>query len=359
LIYIDDMLIHTDTHKKHLEALEQVLLRLHQNHLKINLDKCLFRDDQVSYLGFTLTPQGVKPGKAKLRAIRDAAAPNDVISICSFVGLCNFFQNHIQNFAITAAPLFQLTRQESEYTSGTLPKPAQEAFETLQKQLCQEPTLALPRADRKYALITNAYQPTHRLARGLCATLAKIDKNGQVHIISHASHQLKENEKNYSPFLLELTASVWGMDNYNEYLKGSQFTLFADPMPTPDLGTMQTKTLNRLCTAMSEHNFVVQNRQQSQLPETLKIAQRPYKYPDHTDNGLFNSKIHVDIFKGATDTDPKILSITDENTTYSTTKVISNDSPRILAQSLDEQWFGPFGTLRKYFSKKGRWKQAN
>ncbi len=47
LIYIDDVLIHTDTHEKHLDALEQVLMRLHQHHLKINLDKCLFGDRQV------------------------------------------------------------------------------------------------------------------------------------------------------------------------------------------------------------------------------------------------------------------------------------------------------------------------
>jgi hypothetical protein len=50
LIYIDDLLINTDTHEWHLEALEQVLLKLHKNYLKINLDKCLFRDNQVSYL---------------------------------------------------------------------------------------------------------------------------------------------------------------------------------------------------------------------------------------------------------------------------------------------------------------------
>jgi hypothetical protein len=62
LIYIDDVLIHTDTHEQHLEALEQVLLKLHKNLLKINLDKCLLGDKQVSYLGFTLTPHGIKPG---------------------------------------------------------------------------------------------------------------------------------------------------------------------------------------------------------------------------------------------------------------------------------------------------------
>jgi hypothetical protein len=124
LIYIDDVLIHTDTHETHLKALEQVLMRLQHHHLKINLDKCLFGDQQVSYLGFTLTPQGIKPGKAKLKAIRMAKAPTDVKEIRSFVGLCNFFRNHIQNFAITAAPLFKLTRQDSGYASGSLPKTA-------------------------------------------------------------------------------------------------------------------------------------------------------------------------------------------------------------------------------------------
>ncbi len=113
LIYIDHVLIHTDTHEKHLEALEQVLMRLHQHHLKINLDKCLFGDKKVSYLGFTLTPEGIKSGEAKLKAIKSAAPPGNVKAILSFVGLCNFFGNHIQGFAITAAPLFKLTRQDS------------------------------------------------------------------------------------------------------------------------------------------------------------------------------------------------------------------------------------------------------
>jgi len=38
LVYIDDLLVHTDTHEKHLKSLDQVLARLHKNHLKINLE---------------------------------------------------------------------------------------------------------------------------------------------------------------------------------------------------------------------------------------------------------------------------------------------------------------------------------
>jgi len=231
------MLIHTNTHERHLEALEQVLMRLHQHHLKINLDKCLFGNQQVSYLGFTLTPQGIKPGEAKLKVIKLAKAPTDIKSICSFVGLCNFFWNHIQNVAITAAPLFKLTREDLGYLSGPLPKAPKQAFQALQMQICQELTLAFPRADQEYLLITNAFKPTMEQPGELCTTLAQRDFKEDIKIISHASRQLKENEKNYKPFLLETAAAVWGMDNFNEYLKGSWFTLYTDPTLAPDLGT--------------------------------------------------------------------------------------------------------------------------
>jgi hypothetical protein len=179
LIYIDDVLIHTDTHEKHLEALEQVLLRLHQHHLKINLDKCLFGDRQVSYLGFTLTPEGIKPGEAKLKTIKQAHPPDDIKGICSFMGLCNFFQHHIQDFAILATPLFKLTRQDSEYQSGPLTEAAAMAFQTLQSQVSKQPTLAFPRHDWNYLLITYAYLPNKDSTGGLCATLAQRKRSRQ------------------------------------------------------------------------------------------------------------------------------------------------------------------------------------
>ncbi len=86
IVYIDDLLIHSDTHEQHLQILEQVLERLQQNHLKINLEKCIFGNKEVSYLDFTLTPEGIKPGKNKLKAIETARAPADVKTITIICG---------------------------------------------------------------------------------------------------------------------------------------------------------------------------------------------------------------------------------------------------------------------------------
>jgi len=108
LVYIDDLLVHTATHEEHLVVLEKVFQRLHTKIFKMNLEKCVFGNSEVSYLGFTLTPSGIKPGKNQLQAILDAQQPTAVKMLRSFIGLCNFFRTHKIDFAIIAATLFKL-----------------------------------------------------------------------------------------------------------------------------------------------------------------------------------------------------------------------------------------------------------
>ncbi len=77
---------------------------------------------------------------------------------------------------------------------------------------------------------------------------------------------MKDHEKNYSPFLLESAASVWGMDTFNEYLKGKQFILYMDHKPLEKMGHLHTKTMNRLQSALLEHDFVIQYKKGAIMP---------------------------------------------------------------------------------------------
>jgi hypothetical protein len=223
LVYIHDLLVHTDTHEKHLEVLDKDLARRHKT---ISKSTCVFENKEVSYLGFTL--EGIKPGKNKLKAIKEAKPPTDIKMIRSFVGLCNFFWTHIKDFAFIAAPLFRLTRKDSGYKSGPLLEQALQAFYALQKQLTSELVMAFPKADRQYALITEAATHTADTRGGIGAILTQVNKDRNFYAILFASRQLKDHEKNYSPFLLEAAATVWGMDFFNKYLKGK-----STPSPIP------------------------------------------------------------------------------------------------------------------------------
>jgi hypothetical protein len=81
-----------------------------------------------------------------------------------------------------------------------------------------------------------------------------VDKDGKFYAISFASRQLKDHEKNYSPFLLAAACAgdVLGMDHFNEYLKGKKFIPYMDHKPLEKLGHLHSKTMNHFQTALLE-----------------------------------------------------------------------------------------------------------
>ena len=116
--------------------------------------------------------------------------------------------------------------------------------------MCSEPIVAYPRRDRTYTLITDASLGVAEKPGGLGAIRTQIDKNGDHHVIAYASCKLQKHEANYTPFLLEMQAALWGMDHYDTYLRGQPFILFTDHRPLEKLGKVHFKTLNRLQEAM-------------------------------------------------------------------------------------------------------------
>ncbi len=274
------------------------------------------------------------------------------------MGLCNFFRHHIQDFAIIAAPLFKLTRQDYEFQSGPLTEAALTAFKTLQNEQSKQPALAFPRHDWKYLLFTNAYLPNKDSPGGLCANLAQLSDLGKIQIISHASRQLKENEKNYTRFLLETAASAWEMDNFNEYLKGSKFTLYRDLTTEATLGTTQLKTLNRLRNTMIDHDFKVQDRQKADLPDFLKKRQVWEEQKDPDQKRAFNKVIHVDLIKADNDSNEisgqTLLSITDDTRTFTQVAVITNSGIDSTASAIWHLWCQPYGPPEKIMLNQGK-----
>ena len=60
--YMDDLLVVTrGTYEEHLEELEIVMKRLAKAGLKCKIDKCLFGQPEIDYLGYVITKEGVKP----------------------------------------------------------------------------------------------------------------------------------------------------------------------------------------------------------------------------------------------------------------------------------------------------------
>ena len=266
IVYIDDLLIHSHTHEEHIKVLDVVFSRLAQHGLKVNFKKCEFASKEVSYLGFRLTPEGIKPGTDKLKAVKLAQPPATLKEIRQFMGLCNFFRNHVKNFSLISGPLTALTKKDSGWRKGSLPEKALKAFKELQNILCSEPVVDYPRRNRAYSLITDAACGDEQHPGGLGAILTQTDEEGQFRVIGYASRKLVKHEKNYTPFLLEMQSAIWGMEHFDTYLKGRHFTLYTDHKPLEKLGKVHTKTLNRLQEAMNIYDFKIVYKKGDEMP---------------------------------------------------------------------------------------------
>jgi transposase InsO family protein len=259
ITYADAILIHSETHAEHLRHLEQVMVRLRTNHLKINARKCEFATAQVSYLGHTLTPTGVSPGIEKTQAILKAKSPTTKEEVKSFLGLCNNFRIYIEHFAEIAAPIQHLTTKEADWSSGTMPDDACAAFEILQKKFRPVPVMKYPDQTGNLHLFVDATDRRNGKRGGLGAALFQEDASGIKRPIAYASRALKLNERNYTPFLLGLQATVHGVEFFGTYLKGRKFTLYTNHELRTRLDIAHTETLNRLQGIIQGYNFEIRD----------------------------------------------------------------------------------------------------
>jgi len=151
-VYIDDVLIYSQTLPEHLEHLKLVIKRIEQAGLKLKPRKCLFVRDEVEYLGHLLTSDGLKTNPRTVNAVKEYPQPQSVKEIRQFLGLSSYYRHFIKNFAALAQPLTALTRHNVEFKWT---EECQEAFDKLKQCLISAPVLCYPSFDTPFVLETH------------------------------------------------------------------------------------------------------------------------------------------------------------------------------------------------------------
>ncbi len=92
IVYLDDILIHTENEgEEHVQAVRWVLDQLRKHLLYANLKKCRFHKDEVRFLGYIVSHQGIQMEEEQIKAVRDWPKPQSVRDIQVFLGFANFY----------------------------------------------------------------------------------------------------------------------------------------------------------------------------------------------------------------------------------------------------------------------------
>jgi len=93
-IFVDDVLIGTETEKRHNEIVEEVLRRLEENDLYVKPEKCVWKVRKIGFLGVVIGPNGIEMKKEKVNGILSWPKPKNVRNVRTFLGLVNYQEVH-------------------------------------------------------------------------------------------------------------------------------------------------------------------------------------------------------------------------------------------------------------------------
>ncbi|KAJ9515886.1 hypothetical protein QJQ45_016944 [Haematococcus lacustris] len=271
LVYLDDILVMSNTPEEHVQHLRQVLELMRAHKLFAKLSKCEFNRPELAFLGHIVGRNGVAVDPAKVKVVAEWPQPRGLKELQAFLGLCNFFRRFIRGYSSVAAPLTDLTRQDKQAAptgaqhdarvQAAFAKDPQVkgAFQALKAALCSAPVLALPDFSKPYLVWTDA---------SLQGTGGVLMQEGRV--VAYTSKKFTPAQTRYTTGEQELLAIVRALQEWRCYLDGAVgVTIVTDHNPLVYLAsqTNLSRRVARWVELMSRFKYEIKHK-----PGAVNIA---------------------------------------------------------------------------------------
>ena len=92
VVFIDDVMVATETEEVHNEIVEEVLRRLEENNLFVKPEKCIWKVREVGFLGVIIGKDKVRMEKEKVQEVVEWLVPKSVKDIQKFLELANYYR---------------------------------------------------------------------------------------------------------------------------------------------------------------------------------------------------------------------------------------------------------------------------
>lgn len=265
-VYLDDIIIITQTFEQHLKVMREVLSRLWKAGLILNRDKCQFCRPELRYLGYVVDKNGLRVDPEKVQAILKIPTPTTVSEVRRVMGMASWYRRFVPQFSSIIAPLSNLLRKNRPFVWT---KDCEDAWGNIKDRLVTSPILTCPDFSQRFFVQTDASN------YGLGAVLTQRHEDGEK-VISYLSRSLTKAERNYSTTEKELLAVIFAIEKLRPYLEGSHFTVITDHYSLLWLHSLDNPSgrLARWAVRLQQYSFDIIHRKGKEhvVPDALSRA---------------------------------------------------------------------------------------
>lgn len=270
--YIDDILICGKNLEDCKRNVENVLRKLDKAGFKVQFEKCKFFRDNVNYLGFEISAEGIRPTVEGIAAIMKAPKPHDLTSLRSFLGMLNFYGRFLPNLSAKLHPLYRLLEKENKWNWT---KSCDECFTESKMMLRDCGVLTIYDPEKPLILTCDASK------YGIGAVLAQVVDNFEKPIY-FASRTLNNAEKNYSQLEKEALAIIFAVRKFHLYLYGRKFFINSDhkPLqtifhPNKSIPSLAAARIQRWALILAGYDYEIKYKKGTEIAHADSLSRLP------------------------------------------------------------------------------------
>ena len=209
IIYLDDIVVFSETEDQHLLDVSKVLTRMREHSLHIKFSKCEFFRSEVDFCGHTITGTGIKVSESKVAALQNPPPFRSRKDIMRFLGVTVWFQDFVPNYAAILSPVTDLLKKDIPFHWQDFHS---KAINTVIEKITSAPILS----HFDHTLSTRIHSDASQYAIG--GWIEQEHPDGWFPVV-FVSRKLTAHEINYANPEREMLAMVYTLEKQGHYLR--------------------------------------------------------------------------------------------------------------------------------------------